>query len=694
MGILGAILFSLAAAILGWLAVNWLDPERKFFAGERIALGAALGSVLWGFLVLILALAVGNLAAGIYLGFLLVGAAAFYFRREFHFGGVILSKLAGLKIRPWHAALISILFAVSLGTIFQVLFWDKFGFPRAVLVGWGDTAYHLDIVGRLAAAGRFWLEQPVASGQPLTYPPLVDFLSAILVRLGAGMVLAWYFPMVVFGSAAFFLFYFFGRRLFDRTALAIALIFLVLFGAGLGFAWFFKDMSAAFRSGGSSAMVKIFWNPPHEYTHLDSRTGGKPAEFDEPLNIVWMVPLVSFFAHQRTFAAGAVLVLIALLGLVTEKDGKGGSSKRWLVPLAFLPMTHPHSFLAAGLLFGSVFLVKWARGGLDRGELNRWLLAGGLIALIALPQVLYLSSAGFIGASGGNFFRPWFGWMTCTHKASWLRCAPGVSGTDGNAVWFWTKNFGVIFWGWLLALAFFALRPRAQSRWRWFIAPSVVLFLLPNLILFQPWEFDNNKILFWWWVTAIILIIGALEEARPAFGRTSAALFFAGLVLAGGLAGSVDVFARLRRAYLPSAGDPATHFGFYGREEAEAANWIKNNVPAGEAFLTNDAADNFVPMLTGRPIYMGFPGWLWTQGRGNLVDHRRTVVERFFASADPSELCGQGVGWLVWEPSLFDTYPASRRLDLDKIGQVMFSQDVFRGQRQIVKLKCQGAKSK
>jgi len=472
------------------------------------------------------------------------------------------------------------------------------------------------------------------------------------------------------------------------------MLFLALLGAGIGFIWLFKDLSAAFDAGGWQALGQVFWNPPHEYTHLDSRTGGKPATADVPLNIVWMVPLVSFFAHQRTFAAGAALVLVALLGLVTDESAGRQRLKRWLVPLGFLPMTHPHTFLAATLLFGSLWFVKLARREFGRQELNRWLLGAAAVALIALPQIIYLSSAGFIGASGRNFFRPWFGWMTCSHNASWFACDPNVAGTDGNVLWFWTKNFGVIFWGWLLALAFFAVRKSAAVPWRRFILPSVILFLVPNLVLLQPWEFDNNKILFWWWVTAVVLILGAFKESSPAFSPIAAALFLAGLIFAGGLSGSMDVFARLRRAYFPLANEPATHFGFYGRREIEAADWIEHNVPADAMFLANDGADNFVPMLTGRTLYMGFPGWLWTQGRGQLVSRRREIAERFFSSADPAELCAESVGWLIWEPSLFDAYPASRQVDLDKIGRIMFSQDVSRGQRHIVKLKCQNPNDK
>lgn len=584
-----------------------------------------------------------------------------------------------------------LLFLVYLGVIFQVLLWDAEGLPQAVLVGWGDSAYHLDIISRLASADPFQLDQPIANSQPLTYPFMVDFFSAILVRLGLSSQFSWYFPMVLFGTAVFWLLYFIGRRIFVRKELAVALVFLVIFGGGLGFLWLFQDLGDAFVQGGMSEVWKTLLDPPHEYTHLDSRTGGKPAAADVPLNIVWMVPVVSFFSHQRSFAVGASLALMVILvWIVTAKSGGQEKSNFgwWLATLGFLPLIHPHTFLSMAILFGSIFLVKFLKDT-PRETMRAWAFGGLAAFLIALPQVLYLSQAGFLGKGAGeSFFRPWFGWMTCSHQRSWLFCDPNVAGTDSSVIWFWTKNFGIVFWGWILAMVFFRMRRRENELAHLLVPASLLLFVLPNIFLLQPWEFDNNKALFWWWLAAIILILAVLNEARATMPRSAATLFFATIIIVGGLAGTIDVSSRIRRAFFDyDSARAATHFGFYTKAEIEAADWIRKNSKPNDAFLTNDSANNFVPMLSGRPIFLGFPGWLWTQGRGAVIEERKGVIERFFASQNPQEICNLGVKWVVWDPALFDTYPEARNLDIAKVGEIRFSQDVPRGQRHIIKLR-------
>ena len=73
-------------------------------------------------------------------------------------------------------------------------------------------------------------------------------------------------------------------------------------------------------------VAKLFTNPAHEYTHLDNRTGGKLNGLDANNNIVWMVPVVSFLAHQRSFTIGLTIFSILLFTLRKE-ERRGGQAK-------------------------------------------------------------------------------------------------------------------------------------------------------------------------------------------------------------------------------------------------------------------------------------------------------------------------------------------------------------------------------
>lgn len=686
-------IFIFSGLLTGGLALLWFDPQRKLRRSEALLVSVMSGFFFFIFFIFGASLVFEELRAGILVGYLGVAVLTFVFWRRLI--GLISHFANGIHFTfEWSHLVLFFLFAGYVGLLLQVMIWDPDGLPSSVLVGWGDGAYHLDIIRRLETADPFRLEQPIAVGEPLTYPVFLDFASAVVLKIGAPENFAWHFPVFLFGGSFFWLLWFFGKRLFQKNILALSLVFLIFFGGGLGFWWLFGDISQAISQKGLGGLAEVLLDPPHEYTHLDSRTGGKPSSAEAPLNIVWMVPAVSFFSHQRSFTVGAATSLLLLLGFLVfgkEPDRFG----RWLILVGFLPLAHSHSFLAVAIIVALLFCqAVFGTGKKERAEVLRgWLLAGIGAILIALPQILFLSQAGFLGEGKGNtFFRPWFGWMTCTHNRSWLRCDPNVAGTDVSAVWFWTKNFGIIFWLWVAALMFFALTKR-KTAVRPFFLPSMILFALPNLLLFQPWEFDNNKMLFYWWFLGVLVGLAFIEEL---FEKHCRVLGIAALVLflvIGGLSGTVDVWARVKRGYIArqNLSFAPTHFGYYGKSERAIANWIKSHTGPNDGFLTGDGANQFIPMTTGRPIYLGFPGWLWTQGRGEMIALRKERVRRFSETGNAQELCSDGVRYWLFEAAFVSTYTFDAREALLKNSNVVFEQASPTGPRQIIQLSCQNS---
>jgi len=360
---------------------------------------------------------------------------------------------------------------------------------------------------------------------------------------------------------------------------------------------------------------------------------------------------------------------------------------RWLPFLGFIPLSHSHTALSAAILFGILFLQKLFS---DRRNIKTWILGALMAAAIAAPQLIHLSAAGFAGKSmGGDFFKPWLGWMTCAHNNSWLTCDPGVAGTDSSVLWFWTKNFGIIFWGWLAALGYFLVKKPEVKALRLLIVPSIALFLIPNLFLLQPWEFDNNKVLLYWWILAILILFAAIRQIFNNVSKKYLVIVLIFVVLIGGLAGFVDSFFRVQQTYASLASRAIkNHAGFYGAEELKAADWIIKNTNPNDGFLSADGANNFIPMLTGRPLFLGFSGWLWTQGRGQMANERQDIARRLFENGNLAEICNKGVRWLMQEPPLFRNYPAAEFFDVTRIGDVKFSQNISGGTRVIVQLKC------
>lgn len=679
--------FLTAGITLGLAVVNWIDRERHLGLGEMIAGAFTAGFIILVFMVLGLAVLTKNLSIAIQVG-IIAGLALGIFELLHH--NFYRSRFQEFRYRFQLKHLFFMAVAVLfLGVALQTIILDKNGFPNSSYISWGDSSYHLSMIGKFAYGEPFDLTQPIANGESLTYPFLVNLFSGILLRIGLPLIYAWYIPLLLFGIAMLVLLYFLAHRIFGKYVLAVCFIFLILVGGGLGFWQYFKDVQTISPQNGLLGGAKeLLVNPMHDYTHLDNRTGGQVPNGQSTWNIVWIAPAISFFSHQRSFAVGFSLLLFILLGwLASENDRhKGKTAVRYLPLLGFLPLSHGHTAIAALLIFTTLFIATLIR---SRKTALVWLLGAAAAAVIALPQIALIFNTGAFGSGAGtSFFKPFFGWMTCTHNASWFFCDPKTAGTDSNIFWFWTKNFGIIFWGWLTAIAYLCFKKKFDRITLLLIIDSALIFVVSNVILFQPWEFDNNKILFYWWFFSLLVIFLALKELFPR--RRMVTVLLLVLLILGGLSGTIDALVRLNQTVtgLTSNEPLKNRAGFYGPDEVITAVWIIKNTAANDAFLTTDSPNNFVPMLTGRPIFLGFSGWLWSQGRYDIATQRESAAKRMFVSGNTDEICRFGVRWIMWEAPLLSKYPEAQQTTPERLGTIAYTQSIPSGQRQLIRLNC------
>lgn len=667
-------------------AINFLDPNDKLSYLERLIGMGLVGFLGTGIVSLVIALLTKDLTVGIYTTFV-IGALLIPNHRFAIDRAVLLRNFH--RWWNWHTGIIAMLLVVFFGVLFQTLLYDAQGFPQGTLKGWGDIAYHMDMIGRIAHADPFAIDQPVASGAPLTYPFLINYFSGMLMNLGWSLTWAWYVPSIVFSLTFFYGVHALAKRLLKSQVWAIAAIVLVIFGSGLGTVYFFQDVGKSFQQDGWLGVSDVLTDPPYQYTHMDVQTGGKPEIQNVPRNIVWITPVVSFFSHQRSFVLGASIFIFILLGwLVYDREPPANSKwvfSRWIVLLAVLPLAHAHTSIAAAMFFGVLFLEK-----VYKRETVIWWLKGGLLALLlAIIPLSYIFQHKITGDDTvGSQFKLWLGWMTCQHAESWIACTPNIPDTDASVWWFWTKNFGIIFWGWIAALGVLASVKSTRKNLLVLLAvPSVLLFVVPNIMLFQPWEFDNNKVLFYWWLLAILVMLGVMQMIPKRKFRIAAL----GIVVAlGSIAGFVDTSTRVRQTVAAMQDKPILdHAGYYGATEIEAADWIKRNSEPNDGFLTGDSPGMFVPMLSGRSVYLGYTGWLWTQGQAQLIEDRKATIKRFFSTGNPQELCSQGVRWVMSDVSLTETYVESRGFNYDLAGKLEHTQETPYGEREFVRLNCE-----
>src|SRR3989344_1132935 len=322
-----SLIFIAFQIIFGLLVVEFFDPKKKFQLLELLILAGALGLIFGFFLTLVFALLFKSLEMAI-LTFQIFTLALLLWQAK---GFIELLKKIGAAIKNYRNLFkrenlpILLLIAIILVYAFAVptvLFKNNDGYLRSALVGWGDTAFHISLIERFATADPFNITHPILGNAALAYPFMIDFASAVFKKMGAGMIAAFRLPLYFMGVLWILLLYCAALRVLKSRLFAALALVIIIFGSGLGFITLFKDVKRAYVSNSFENVSSFIQNPPHEYTHLDNRTGGKSSEKNTEDNIVWMVPFISFFLHQRSFAFGLLLFSMVLLGILTYGNDK------------------------------------------------------------------------------------------------------------------------------------------------------------------------------------------------------------------------------------------------------------------------------------------------------------------------------------------------------------------------------------
>ena len=658
------LVFLVIQFLFGLALIDFFDKKNRLFLFEKFLVALIAGEISGYFLTLVFSLLSKDLWLGIIISSIL--ELAFIFWKNKFIRDVFLASYFAVKNRNFNrqesrnfvvgACLVFLVIVVWLAVVLGVLIYDQNDSQiKGILIGWGDSAYHLSMIERLSVANPFEVTQPIFSNSPLTYPFLINFASAILLKFNSGILFAFYAPLVVLGLSGIMLFFFIALRFFKSCWWAFAILLIIILGSGLGFWQFFQDIKTASTTS-SYPITETLLHPVHDYTHLDNRTGGKPASFDSTQNIVWIVPAISFLSHQRSFVWGFAMLAVLILLLWLYRDDFSVWKMGFLTGL--VPLVHGHTFLSlaiAGLawLFWSIFKNKNWKG---------WILFGLVSALVAVPSLLFLNQGmHFIGQNtGGMFFKPQFGWMTCEHASgAWFGCLPKI-GTDSNAFIFWSKNFGISFWLWsvFLILSIFGgkkllrhLNENLYDFLEWILVPSFLIFALSNLFIFQPWEFDNNKVFFNWWVLSSFVSAGLLYYLVAVLTKIRlkyfAIMFAAAAIFLGTFAGILDVQARIFNF-------KKNHFGYYNDAQFKLAKWIKDNTAPNSVFLVGTSPTTPPAMLAGRQLYLGYTGWLWTQGINYLP--REKNIKEILHDKNLKLACSERIDYMLLDDDLANSY--------------------------------------
>lgn len=490
------------------------------------------------------------------------------------------------ELLRWRA-LVLLAALLLLGFLLAFFGWGETadGTIRVMSGSWGDGALHTLIAEAFLRRNGPDLSMPAFAGEQLREPFGYDFGVAMLRAAGFTV-----------GGAS--------------TLPATAFLACVL-GWSAGLAARLAGNGAA-RSAGSAAVLLVLAFSGLQWADMAQRTGSwTPTEFfgvhepawdkSEELGLVWANHLNTFASQKHLLLASAFLVVLVagLLDAIQREE-----QKRRLLPFALamglLPLFHAHAFLVAGLLWISAVLVSR----------SRVLLGFGVLAvLVATPVVLWQA--------------------TLFTRAGFLSLSPGWMAGDGLLGWlsFWLKNLGLFL---PLAVLAVARGYRRERRSVWMLVlPAVAIFVLANLIQFQPYRWDNFKLFLLAWMLLLPLVVAEMYRWRFVGARPLAwSLIFV--------------------MSLTTLADVATHLQFraaypvYTSADRRTARELDAELPSDAVVLARtDTIHNHPLTLTGRTLLSGYGGWLWTR---NYAWQERARLLEALRNASPSELCALVAG--------------------------------------------------
>ena len=447
---------------------------------------------------------------------------------------------------------------------------------------YGDLCLHLGIATGLqnsAYPPQYTLIQDALLG----YPFLMDALSASMLCLGTGLQAAFVVPGSLMMGLVYLGFILLAWELTHSRAAVVLSYLLMFLNGGLGFFYVLDGV----------------WQDPTLFKSVFTGYYDAPANMVEN-NIRWVNVICDMMIPQRTLLAGWTMVVPALYLLALAMRER---SRRLYVILGVLagamPMVHTHSFLALALVSAGCLFWTLRHAEARKKALIDYALYAGIAAALALPQLLTWSipqTVGGAAATGSLSLR--FNWVNYDDASGRL--------IDGY-FWFWVKNVGPVY----LLMVPAALLNKGWKRG--LSLGALMVYAVAELIQFQPNPYDNNKLFY----VAFLLML-------PLVGSYLTALWNRLRGLPGrALLAAVFLFLSLTSGVLSLGREAVSDYQLFSAGEVEAAEYIRDELPADAVYLTGNQHNNLVAALAGRQIVCGTSSYLYFHG----VDYQQASFD-------------------------------------------------------------------
>lgn len=437
---------------------------------------------------------------------------------------------------------------------------------------YGDLCMHLSFVTSLKNM-RFPPSYSLLAGTSLAYPYLTDALSTTFYMLGMPLNLSLVVPGTLLMALTYAGYMLLAQQILGGRHKAVAVAALLFFfNGGLGFLYDF-DLAFADHFARVREIFTGYYKTPANQPDLNLRFSNVIADL--------MLP-------QRALLGGWAMGIPALYLLISSVREKSYRQTALLALwAAALPLVHTHTFLALALFSGGYLLGNLIEHREDRcGVLLRAGLYLAVVLALALPQLV------------GNAVRQTLEGGALRFQFNWVNNSGGRGLKDGY-FWFWVKNAGLPFI--LTVCACLCARKRGNLD---IVLGMTAIYAVAETILFQPNEYDNNKLFYIWFMFAMILAAdyGSMLMQRLA-GLPGRALL-CGLFL----------WASVFSGALSLGREAVSGYQLFSANAVAAGDWIRENTDRDDVFLTGQQHINPVCALAGRQIICGSDLYVFFHG--------------------------------------------------------------------------------
>lgn len=573
-----SLLILLLILLTGYLIMSQLVPTWP--GVMRIAAGWLTGVLLYTWMALTL-ITISNYDIGIISTALVFGVVSLYL--------ITIQKptwttFNSLSIRLSLAAIL-----IFWGSLFGWLFYTHMFQPKVDGLysggsSWGDMALHATLINKFAGQSELDLTSPIYASHTTNYPFLFDFFTALIYRGGFTLSQTLAGIGLVTSLSIILLMFFLAWKITGKVITGWLFTWLFMANGGLGVYYFWRDWVSS-----ETSLWNFLTHMELSYAHLGN------------YYIHWSNVISDGLLPQRGLLIGlAIFCLIILLWYEWWQQPKRPQllyASSLLISL--LPLFHVHTFFSLfGMLVWIIGFGWWSK----RLTIRQSIIVLILTLLPAVAQFWWMFSN---TPDAHQFVRFQTGWMESPY----------------SFIAFWIWNMGVGFLFFTLGSIYFFHFVKGQQFIKVLLAPLLVLFIICNLVIFQPYDYDNIKFLYlsYW---GVMLMVSVLLTCWWQHKQYFLVIF---LVILMTLAGTLAILRETQTSWMIASS-----------EEVEVAQQINAKTDPTSIFLTSDAHNHLVPMLAGRSVVLGYRGWLWTHG----IDYSQTEadVAQMFAGGEEAKL--------------------------------------------------------